>query len=129
MLNSINNNGMIVVEDTHSSYMNGFGNRKYTFINYVKNKIDRINYRFHKLKKINSESRIWSLKIYESIVAICVNDKSKKLKSLPIENKGIDDKAKDYRLKKIKLENNNYMTKILKILRIESASNIKKFFK
>ena len=38
LIDFVNDGGMIVVEDTHTSYMNGFGRRKYSFINYVKNK-------------------------------------------------------------------------------------------
>ena len=135
MLNNIKDNGMIVIEDSHTSYMNGFGSKKYSFINYIKNKIDKINYRFHRLNKKNPEANIWSLKIFESIVAIYVNKKSKFKKSLPVQNKGIDDMAKDYRIEKNKIEKNNSILrrflKILKILiqNIQTNSNIKRYFK
>ena len=68
MLNNIKDNGMIVIEDSHTSYMNGCGSKKYSFINYIKNKIDKINYRFHRLNKKNPEANIWSLKILSRLL-------------------------------------------------------------
>jgi hypothetical protein len=140
MISNIKDGGMIVVEDTHTSYMGGFGNKKYSFINYIKNKIDKINYRFQKINKKNSELNIWSIKIYESIVALCVNNKSKLTKSLIIKNEGRDDKAEDYRNKKIKIHANNFIYKFLKFFKLhlilnrvlnklESTNKIKKYFR
>ncbi len=130
MLSNIKNDGMIVIEDTHTSYMDGFGDKKYSLINYIKNKIDKINHRFHRLNTNNAEVSIWSLKIYESIIAICVNKKSKLIKSQPITNKGIDDKAKDLRLKNM-TNKNNYFLKFIKIFKLNENknSNTKKYFK
>ncbi|MDC0518300.1 class I SAM-dependent methyltransferase [Candidatus Pelagibacter sp.] len=140
MLNNIKDNGMIVVEDTHTSYMGGFGNKKYSFINYIKNKIDKINYKFQKLNKKNYEINVWSIKIYESIVALCINNKSKFTKSLIIKNNGRDDKAEDYRNKKIKIHTDNFIYKFFKFFKLhlilnrvlnklESANKIKKYFR
>ena len=61
LIGVINNNGIIVIEDTHTSYMRGFGPRKYSFIEYVKIQIDKINHRFSKLNDLNAEKRIWSI--------------------------------------------------------------------
>lgn len=132
MIKNINGNGMIVIEDTHSSYMTGFGDKKYSFINYIKNKIDRMNYRFHRLNKKKYESNFWSLKIYESIVAICINNKSKITKSLPINNNGIDDDAKDFRIEE-NLYKKNYISKFLIFIKILFSNfnrkiNTKKYF-
>ena len=140
MLNNIKNNGMIVVEDTHTSYMKGFGNKKYSFINYIKNKIDKINYRYQRLNKENSEANIWSIKIYESIVALYIGNKGKLTKSLIIKNKGRDDKAEDYRDKKIKIQVDDFIYKFFKFFKLhlilnrilnklETAKKIKKYFR
>ena len=107
ILDSIKDNGLIVIEDTHTSYMDGFGDKKYSLINYIKNKIDEINHKSHKLRNINSKENIWSIKIYESIVAIFVKNKQKQTISSPITNKGIDDNAKDFRVEKNK-QNKNF---------------------
>ena len=74
---NINDGGVFVTEDTHTSYMPSFGNpSKYSFINFVKNKIDKINYRFPEFKDKNSvEKRIFSISFYESIVALNINSK------------------------------------------------------
>ena len=102
ILDNIKHNGLIVVEDTHTSYMDGFGDKKYSLINYIKINIDKINHKSHKLKNRVSKENIWSIKVYESIVAISVKSKQKLTKSAPITNNGIDDNAKDFRVEKNK---------------------------
>ena len=99
MLDIINDGGMLVVEDTHTSYMSGFGPKRYSFIEYTKNMIDLINNRFSKFNRKKSEKRVWSLRIFESIVAFSVNKRATKLKSKPTVNSGEDDGARDFRHK------------------------------
>lgn len=100
LIDVINDGGIIVVEDTHTSYMNGFGPKKFTFLNYVKHKIDQINKRFSLLEKNNkSERRIWSIEIVESMVAFKVDKISSNAISKPTVNNGKDDFAEDYRYK------------------------------
>jgi len=76
---NINDEGLVVVEDTHTSYFKKFGNpSKYSFINYSKYMIDVVNSRFpsKEIKKNNDfRNRIYSISFYESIVAIKVNSK------------------------------------------------------
>jgi hypothetical protein len=75
----VNNDGLIVVEDSHASYMNQFGNpSKYSFINFSKHMIDRINYRFPNLnlkKNKTKEKEVFSISFYESIVVFNINSK------------------------------------------------------
>ncbi len=97
LINNINDGGILVVEDTHTSYMQNFGPMKYSFIEYTKNMIDLINQRFSKLDHSNSEKRIWSVYIFESIVAFSVNKKATALLSEPTKNNGEDDAAEDFR--------------------------------
>ena len=78
-IKNINDGGIIVVEDSHSSYMEKFGNpSKNSFINYSKNIIDRVNYRFpfEKLSyQKKREKKIYSISFYESLVVFNINSK------------------------------------------------------
>ena len=76
-IKNINDGGVLVTEDTHTSYLQRFGNpSKYSFINFAKNKIDKINYRFPLFKdKNNIEKKIFSISFYESIVAFNIDAK------------------------------------------------------
>lgn len=88
LVDNIRDGGLLVVEDTHTSYIDGFGIKKYSFIEYVKKIIDKINYRFGPFGKKNSENRIWSVEIYESIVVFRINRKATSLKSGAVNNNG-----------------------------------------
>lgn len=101
LLETINDGGIILVEDTHTSYLDGFGPSKFSFINYVKNLIDKINYRFGEFSRFRSERRVWSIEIIESMVAFRVNRKASNLDSFPTDNEGLSDLAKDARYKEI----------------------------
>ena len=93
----INDGGIIVIEDTCTSYMNGFGPTSFSFIEYVKKQIDSINMRFGKFKHMNSENRFWSIEIVESMVAFKINKNATNLNSEPTDNNGISDESSDYR--------------------------------
>lgn len=98
LLDNINDGGMLVIEDTHTSYMKKFGNQKYSFIEYTKHLIDLMNYRFGKFSSQNkADYRVWSIEIYESIVAFKINKKATMLISELTENDGKTDKPKDFR--------------------------------
>ncbi len=98
LIDSIKDGGMLVVEDTHTSYLRGFGARRFSFMRYVKRYADKINNRFRRLKKKRkSDERVWSIQIFESIVAFHVNRKASQLESQPTDNNGEDDKAENYR--------------------------------
>ena len=88
--------GMLVVEDTHTSYLNGFGYKKYSFIEYVKKFAEKINQRFGCLDG-NVDARVWPIQIYESIVAFHINKKFSNLKSEPTDNGVIDNSEQDFR--------------------------------
>ncbi len=98
LLPFINDGGLLVVEDTHTSYMSrNFGLKRYSFMEYVKRLVDRINFRFGGFNNKSAESRIWSIQIYESIVAFHINKKATFI-SEQIQNDGIGD-SDDFRLK------------------------------
>lgn len=113
VLPHLNDGGILLVEDTHTSYLDGFGPKRFSFMNYVKHKIDAVNKRFSKLKNQarapNPEDRFWSIEVVESMVAFKIRHKATMLVSEQIENNGIDDGALDYKYndnKNIKIYNN-----------------------
>jgi hypothetical protein len=126
LLDNINDHGMLVVEDTHTSYMEGFGDKKFSFINYVKFFIDKINNRFGEFDKNYSDSRVWSIQSYESIVAFHINQKASGLKSESTNNNGKDDKAADYRYSDISMRRFSRIRNA--IVRLKSKRKLKSFF-
>jgi len=85
----INNNGLVVVEDTHASYLSEFKNPSYfSFINYCNKIIESIHRRCRALnKKTNIYSdKIFSVNFYESITVFNI-DSEKCFSSSPIINK------------------------------------------
>lgn len=97
LLTSINDGGLLVVEDTHTSYLPGFGPKGHSFIDYVKGFIDRINRRFGEFDSATADRRAWSIQVFESIVAFHVDRPASELLSRPTENGGERDSAEDYR--------------------------------
>ena len=111
------------------------GHKKYSFISYVKDMIDKINYRFAKLKDRKFDKRVWSIQCFESIIAFHINRKASNLISEPTNNNGLNDAAKDYRYKDPalsgRLSNALLRFKILRnILLIWTSKNksLKKYF-
>ena len=94
VLDNITEGGLLVVEDTHTSYMDGFGNKALSFINYVNIWIERINSRFSDFAKSPGCNRVWSVEIFESIVAFKINHKASSVVSEPIWNRTRDEKNK-----------------------------------
>jgi hypothetical protein len=89
--NSIKPNGLIIVEDTHTSYMKkkGFKNpSKYSFVNFCKLIIESIHRRNPMLeKKLNNFSKkIESIFFYDSIISINFSGKKALKQSKLLEN-------------------------------------------
>lgn len=148
LLDHVKDGGMLVVEDTHTSYMKGFGPRKFSFIKYVNKHIDRINLRFSKFRSDASDTRVWSVQVFESIVVFHINRAASKLVSKPTNNGGQGEKAVDFRYfdntvyqkhsglgKYFKFVNFLPDSKGIKktfwkiIIKFKGASNTKRFFK
>lgn len=94
---NVNNDGLLVFEDTHASYMREFGNpSKYSFINFCKNFLDMQNQK--SISKQNNEyiKKIHKIDFFQSIVAFHVSEK-KAENSDSIINKGKLVNAEDYR--------------------------------
>lgn len=97
----INDGGMLVVEDTHASYMKKFGNpSKYSFINFAKHLVDSINSRSTRINCAKNDywKYIHSIAFYESIVAFKIDRKNCFI-SNPTKNDGESFNAKDYRFR------------------------------
>jgi hypothetical protein len=101
VVNSINENGLIVIEDVQTSYLKGFGPRRYSFIKYTKSIIDKINLRSGELasltKQQTKKTKIWSVQTFESIVAFHINDGAVNTVSSRIQNHSESAKTIDYR--------------------------------
>lgn len=95
----IRDGGLLVVEDTHTSYMPEFGGPSpVSFVNYAKNIVDGINYRFGRFANTRkSEAAIYSAQFFESFVAFQIDRKLCGVKSEPVTNAGQTFDAKDYR--------------------------------
>jgi len=131
LIGSVKDGGMMVVEDTHTSYMKGFGQKKYSFMNFSKLLIDRINYRYSELNQNLSEKRIWSIEFFESIIAFKKNNTAVSIASEELFNNGIDIHAKDFRYRDY--ETKSWVRKIQFLKYIPSLyffrAKFKRFFK
>lgn len=96
LLDNIKDGGMLVVEDTHTSYMPGFGPKKYSFMRYVAQMMDRMHYRFSKISG-PTDNRVWSVQVFESIVAFHINRDASNRVSAVTDNGGAHDNAVDFR--------------------------------
>jgi hypothetical protein len=113
-INNINDGGMIVIEDTQTSYIKkGFGNPStYSFINFSKYAIDAIHRRssmIHNDYNIYTK-KIYSISYYESLAAFHI-DGSKCKKNNIIINKKKEAYFTDYRHKGYYVEFSNYIKK------------------
>ena len=117
---NIRDNGLMIVEDTHSSYIKKkfYNPSKYSFMNYNKKIIDDINYRFPNLGnfKYSLNKFIYSVENFESIVSYKINRKLCGINA-PIENKRINIGPKELRSK---LDKNSFLYKFKKFFNIKS---------
>jgi hypothetical protein len=93
----IRDGGMLIVEDTHTSYFSALGNpSKYSFISYAKSLIDSINSRFPSVRASRNDlnKAVLSISFYESIVCIKV-DRANCIISSVTSNDGISSDAVD----------------------------------
>jgi hypothetical protein len=99
VVENINDGGVMVIEDTHTSYIDEYNSsNKFSFINFSKKLIDDLNTNIDldlNIKFNFSLKRyIYSIEFYESIV--CLNiDKSKTLKNHKFYNKGKNHSIED----------------------------------
>jgi len=107
-INNIKENGIIAIEDVHTSYLTEFGNpSSSSFINYSKKIVDLINYRYSGLNKLKYrknkitdlfKKNVYSVNFFESVVAFRIN-KKKSIISKAIWNKKKVQRIQDFRYK------------------------------
>jgi Methyltransferase domain len=91
----IRNQGMLIIEDTVTSYLKLFGNpSRYSFINYAKRMIDRINSRSRNLPPSDPAWAVYSMSVYESMVCFRV-DRERCFAARPASNDGISSDAEN----------------------------------
>ena len=98
-IKNINDDGIIVTEDTHSSYMSKFGNpSRYSFINFAKKLIDDINYKFPNLGKFENSLNdyIYSIAFFESFVVFHINTQKTVVNEI-VTNNSNEKNIKDFR--------------------------------
>jgi len=95
----VNDGGLVIVEDTHTSYMAQFGNpSKYSFMNYAFDVVDSVNNRFPTIQSSKNPMAQWvsSVEFLESIVCFHVN-RGECFVSTPTTNYGATRDAVDFR--------------------------------
>ena len=108
-LDLMNDGSLIVVEDTHASYMSEFGNpSRYSFIEYCKNLIDILNSRFIKNPESKIAVSVHSIQFFESIVCFRISRKDS------IKNNKVANKAKR-EIQDFRFHNNKTIQKIGKL--------------
>lgn len=96
---NVRNGGLIIVEDTHTSYMKQFGNpSRYSFMNFAFDVVNSINNRFPAIRSSENSlaGEISSVEFFESIVSFRV-DRTECFASEPTSNGGASRDAIDYR--------------------------------
>lgn len=96
---NINDDGLIITEDTHSSYMSKFGNpSKYSFINFAKRLIDDVNYKFPNLDRFKNSLNnfIYSITFFESLVVFHINTQKTTVNKIMTNNLN-EKNIKDFR--------------------------------
>lgn len=97
VLDTIADGGLLVVEDVHTSYMGGFGKQQFSFVNYVSVWIHKINSRFGRNSRYQNDRRVWSVEVFDSIVAFKINRQASGLASKNFWNRKPAESATDYR--------------------------------
>ena len=95
----VNDGGLVIVEDTHTSYMTQFGNpSKYSFMNYAFDIVDSINNRFPTIQSSENSLAgcVSSVEFLESIVCFHIN-RRECFVSTPTTNDGLTRDAIDFR--------------------------------
>jgi hypothetical protein len=100
LLPAVSDGGLLIVEDTHTSYMSGYGNRKFSLMRWTFRLMDAINSRFSGLKGVSPghiSNLVWKISTYESIVGYHVDQRKSRIVSKVSNNLGHRDDAIDLR--------------------------------
>lgn len=98
VLPAIRDGGLVVVEDTHTSYQADFGGpSRRSFVSWAKTIADGINHRFGAFGDRPRERTIFSVAFYESIVAFEIDRGLAGIASEPTLNVPLEAPVRDYR--------------------------------
>lgn len=95
----INDNGMLVCEDTHTSYLEEFNNpSKYSFVEFAKKCVDDINFTFPNLNNFNFSlnKHVYSIQTFESIICFHIS-KKRSFINRPVSNNKTTSNIEDLR--------------------------------
>lgn len=99
-LSHLNDGGMLIVEDVHTSYMPGFNSEpERSFVSFAKHVVDAVNGRFPDIQTGATvyKDRVWSVSFHESIVAFHI-DRRRCFESSWISNAGAaETTSRDFR--------------------------------
>ena len=133
-LSNIKDGGILITEDTHTSYMSKYGNpHKYSFINFTKKIIDDVNltYPFNNKKKfkISLNKYVYGISFYESIVIFNVDRARCKINKFLI-NTGVSSGIEDFKHKDSSLiKLGEYLRRKFKFLKNIKLQQINYFLK
>lgn len=98
-IQNINDGGLLIVEDVHTSYFREFGNpSRYSFVNFAHRIVDGVNSRSCSLRRtcVEYSSRVYSVTFFESMVAFQIDSRLCK-QSVPTSNNGASRAVTDFR--------------------------------
>ena len=97
-LEHMNPGGIILIEDTNTSFSKSFGNpSRFSFLNFSKNYVDALyDYDGTSNRIHSSKKRLESITFFDSIV-VFETESTEQPKSTSVDNKGIRDSASDFR--------------------------------
>ena len=135
-INNINNDGLLIVEDTHTSYVKKYNtSKKYTFINFTKTIIDKLykndDLTNNKNDEFNLGNFIFSINFYQSCVIFNIN-RNKAVQNKTITNNGADHEIEDVTFQYFLKDKKSFLGNIKltkNLLRIYSKYEINKYLK
>lgn len=93
----ISDQGLIIIEDTHTSFLGGFGPRKHSFINYVFELVRNKNSKRSFSEETRHLERVGSIQFFDSITVIRPPFSGLNRPHSVVGNLGTSDDARDYR--------------------------------
>ena len=121
-IENIKNDGLIIIEDTHTSFMNykGFKNPSdYSLINFTNKIIENLHSRNPMIKKKMNlfSKKISSIEYFDSIVIIKISKKKYSYSKNLYNNKKLNSFFTDYRFKRAIIKKNNNKISLLNYIK------------
>lgn len=95
----VRDGGLILVEDTHTSYFADFGNpSRYSFVSFAKHVADAVNTRFPRVRVAPSRygTSVYSVQFFQSMVVFHI-DRPRCVAGQSVRNQGSTSSAQDFR--------------------------------